>query len=302
MQGSLDKSVCSDAATCTRCGDEFALTPQQMVHPNCVPSRCEKCRSASTLQKTCRHCGEGFVRKGVGHPTAFCSTVCRDAFQSGYTERLAKTLQKPTFQHKCECGKDFESHRANAQWCPECVLDRRSSGKSKRKCERCGDDFRASKTKLCKACRTTDDRRRASQSSRERYKSMERTLTTNHSMSVGTIAERMFDMAGVRNGWIVMRPETECNPGFDRVVYRNNQFVRVQVKGLSGSRFGDGTRWELGGGWDRLMVNAIDEIAIVDVETGFMWLVPIGEARQTFHPSDYARYEMHCWLRDEAKD
>lgn len=108
----------------------------------------------------------------------------------------------------------------------------------------------------------------------------------------------MFDIACLARGWVLLGPISDCNPGFDRTIVRGTEFVRVQVKGLRGRRFGNGEQWELGGGFERLNFNGFDELAIVDVDSGFMWLVPKAIVKRKFHPTDYAEYETHALLLD----
>jgi hypothetical protein len=287
--GNQPKNGCS--STCRKCGDEFALLPTQMVADNCRPALCPFCKRGG---KRCHHCSQPFIRKGPGHPTKFCSTLCRDRYQAEWHERHADDTRKPKVVRQCQdCGNDFETVQQAAKRCKECRFELRVTGKTLRTCDGCGDKFRAAKARQCKACRQQADRLRATRASALRYKSQQTAVDISPTAAVGAIAERMFDIACLSRGWVLLTPVSDCNPGFDRTILRGNQFIRVQVKGLRGRRFGDGEQWELGGGWERLNMNAFDELAIVDVDTGFMWLLPKAIARRKFHPTDYAEHETH---------
>lgn len=280
-------------SVCRKCGNAFSLLPTQSVHPNCIPATCGMCRSGC---KPCRNCGKAFKRSGPGQPALFCSHECRRIYQFEYAERKAKETVIQTYEKTCDdCGEQFSTTRAITKRCKQCRAQRLIDGKSQRTCQQCKQQFRASRAKLCKACRVHADRQRAQRASAKRYREQEQSVSISKTAAVGSIAERLFDIACLRRGWVLLSPVSECNPGFDRTIVRGTEFIRVQVKGLSGTRFGDGDKWQLGGGFERLNINAFDELAIVDVDTGFMWLIPKAAVRRSFFPTDYIEYETHVF-------
>lgn len=291
MDVNLRANGCTKA-TCRKCSQQFELLPTQLVHPNCVPSLCPLCRGGA---KPCARCGQMFVRRGVGHPTKFCSPECRDLHRSDYYERHAEEARAPKYEKTCEdCGVGFTTAHAKAIRCSQCRMQMRLTGKTERTCERCGERFRATKARQCQACRKYADQQRNHQASALRWKKQQRQVSICRTAAVGGIAERMFDIACLSRGWVLLEPVSDGNPGFDRVIVRGTEFTRVQVKGLSGHRFSDGKQWELGGGFERLNLESFDELAVVDVDSGFMWLIPKSQIQRKFHPTDYAEYETHA--------
>jgi hypothetical protein len=103
----------------------------------------------------------------------------------------------------------------------------------------------------------------------------------------------MFDICCLARGWPLTAPVAECNPGFDRIILREGALVRVQIKGITGSRFCDGEMWTLGGSFNRLNTAGFDEMAIVDVDSATMWLIPVSEVMHKFHPCQYLNFETH---------
>lgn len=218
----------------------------------------------------------------------FCTNECRNQWYA------ARKVHDPSAPQTCEeCGCTFNG-RKRRFCCAQC-RDRMQERKDRRQCDRCGEWFSAKRATKCRACRQYIDRQRSHRAAALRYKSQEAGgLNLCPTAVVGALAEKMFEIMCIRKAWLVCKPDADCNPGFDRIIVRDGQYERVQVKGVSGSRFEDGQDWQFGGGIARLNMNAIDTVAIVDVDSGFMWLVPKAEIARNFYPTNYQVYEHHC--------
>lgn len=234
----------------------------------------------------CKGCGQLFVNL---QGRKFCTTPCREAFYRAEVNAIRETLEPIKAQVCIGCGCEFTGRKR--KYCSrECNADalRKKDAKS---CVTCGVSFVSPKADRCRDCRIIYERQRQHQAAiRRRRESGVNPQAFCDTQMVGAKGEMIFDLLCCCMKWISCKPMVEQNPGFDRVLIRNGTMTRVQVKALTASRFEDGDGWELGGGYSRLDFSRFDELAVVDVETADVWIIPASLVGRKVYVADHERF------------
>lgn len=282
---------------CNKCGASFRVSdPKHLTHENNVPGRCEECRKvgANARSRTCKHCGKAFVRQAVGQPTKFCSTECRDTDRLAYHTKIALERKlTQSFTLTCQdCRKEFTSATESRKVCFECQALRRATGTRPVQCQDCGETFKAKANGAlrCKTCRVNADKDRQA---RVRKEMVERRKSGNVSPHVsgqtGAMGEMLFDLLCMRQLWQAARPIQECNPNWDRILdLPSIGLLRVQIKGVRGSKHDAGS-FTVFRSEKPVTAATCDAVAVVDIETGDVWLVP------SFTVEDCRRFQNQDW-------
>lgn len=142
-----------DAPTqpCLHCGTPFRTYDSWKNNPSAKKYCSRECVYEHRMDKrerTCKHCGESFLRWGESKETIYCSVTCMSS-----DKRAAVTCGW--------CGNDFTKQRAHVRAVNYCSTECRTEGAKERRtksfpgtCETCGGGTTRKEYKRCQPCKS----------------------------------------------------------------------------------------------------------------------------------------------------
>jgi hypothetical protein len=284
---------------CERCDCMFTFQVKQGTDEGSFRRVCDDCRS-NRKNRECRWCKTAFVKRpGNGALNKFCCEAHRDAYYAHQLESAEKAREKRQAERsrRCNrCAENFNPKHKNQIYCDDCAPIIRTGGR-KIACQDCGGEFlsKASKVKRCPQCRAKAEQERRARVLSQRMGRVS-SLEVCSSQKTGTTGELIFDVLCARNGWQAAKSIFDTQPGWDRVIVRSaGIFERVQVKSIS-SGAKPSSSWTIFRGDRPLTIAACDVVAVVDIDTADVWMLPTADAIRineltgsvrSFNPSDW---------------
>lgn len=279
---------------CEQCQCEFSFVVPSGTHEGSLRRVCDNCKNGRKPRE-CRWCKETYFKApGNGSLSKYCCEDHRDLYYAYLSsERYKRKTEAIEAKSKaCEdCGTTYLSKHGLQKYCDECAI--KLKGIRKKQCMDCGEVFRGTMSKRCKECRIKREQERIVTVRQERVKRATAGATEiGWTLSVGTSGEMVFDLLCARMRWHALRSIYETNPGYDRVIYLNGLFRRVQIKAVASSRKEQGKAWAIIRGERPVTKEQCDMVGIVDVDTGDVWLIDIEQMPERIHPTEleHARY------------
>lgn len=270
---------------CKKCGEQFTATkqPGEELHEMCWPQTCMSCKRGGI--RSCTMCAKQYVKTlGISY-SRYCSEECR------LRAHLLRGESKRILPRKtCRvCGRVTKTN----DLCTTCAIEQKRAAKVP--CEKCGELMRprSMRHKYCRECAVLVERERVARY--KRRKAERHTSAGSERAMRGQCGEFIFDLYCSSHGLPCARSIYETQPGWDRLIFLDNAWHRVQIKAFCASRQRQG-KYDYSptcyiSGLPRAF-GGCDMLAIVDVETTGVWLIPVSQmmTARTLALSDYEEF------------